>query len=156
LFTLITISGIAQERSKKESKKDMGPLNTVTVSVGRASDISKGFKVSSVGSDYLRRFHPKWEWGIQLDLDFETGFVDFEGIQLAGIMAYSITKKWPVFGGVAIAKEQDELIASLRLGTEYAIYLDKAQKFFISPGTFLDINADNSTFSAVFAVGMVW
>ena len=77
---------------KKNSSSLISELKRKT----RRNYSSEGFKLSNVGFDYFRRFHPKWEWGIQLDLDFESGFQDFEGVQLAGIVAYSISKKWPV------------------------------------------------------------
>ena len=157
LFVLVTVVIHAQESNTEESKKkDMGLVNTVTVGVGRAHHITGSESFSNLGFDYLRRFNPKWEWGIQLDLDWEKNFVEFEGVQVAGIIAYSITQKWPVFGGLGIANEEEHTEGFIRVGTEYTFFLDKKKRLFIAPGTFLDTNKDGVTPSLLLALGWMW
>lgn len=137
-------------------RKDWGPMNTVTVGIGRAHDITGDEKLSNVGFDYLRRFSPSWEWGIQLDLDWERDFIQFEGVSIAGIVAYSITAQWPVFGGVGIAGEEDHNIMFLRVGTEYTFYLDEKNRYFFAPGTFLDTESEGTTLSVMVVLGVFW
>ena len=43
----------------------------------------------------------------------------------AGIVAYNITSKWPVFGGLGVANEAEHTDAFIRVGTEYTFFLDK-------------------------------
>ena len=96
-FILISTVAFSQEgKSKKEDTlklKDIMPVNTITVGLGRAYDIFSGDPFSNIGFDYLRRFHEKWEVGLQLDIDWKKNFTHFEGVQVAAIAAYSITNK---------------------------------------------------------------
>ena len=62
----------------------------VTAGICKANDIT-GVSFSNIGFDYLRRIGPKWELGLQLDLEWTKNFVEFETAQVAAIMAYSIT-----------------------------------------------------------------
>ena len=132
------------------------PLNTITIGIGRANDKTTGIKFSNLGFDYLRRFHPKWECGIQLDLEWEKGFTSFEGTQMAAIIAYSINQKWPVFGGLGVAFEEEHTSGFIRLGTEYTFFIGAKQMFFIAPGTFEDISTDGVTPSLMLALGVNW
>ena len=137
-------------------REGWGPLNTVTAGIGRAHDILGDEKMSNVGFDYLRRFTRLWEWGIQLDLDWERDFTQFEGVSIAGIVAYSITAQWPLFGGVGVAGEEDHSIMFLRAGTEYTFYLDKNNRYFFAPGSFLDTNREGVTLSVMVVLGIFW
>ncbi len=139
-----------------QARNDWGPMNTFTVGIGRAHDITGDDKLSNLGFDYLRRFSPSWEWGIQLDLDWERDFIQFEGVSVAGIVAYSITAQWPVFGGVGVAGEEDHNIMFLRVGTEYTFYLDKKNRYFLAPGTFLDTDKEGTTLSVMVVLGIFW
>ena len=116
----------------------------------------EGVSFSNIGFDYLRRLDPKWELGLQLDIDWENNFVQFEGVQLAAIVAFSITNKWPVFSGFGIAGEENHTEGFFRIGTEYTFFIGKKQMFFIAPGTFVDITLNDVTTSAMMAVGINW
>ena len=91
-----------QVGSETIQEQDKMPLNTFTVGLGRASELRSGASFSNIGFDYLRRLNPKWELGVQLDIDWEKDFVQFEGVQVAGIVAFSVTQKWPVFAGLVL------------------------------------------------------
>ena len=61
---------------------------------------------------------------MQLDLDWTKDFIKFEGVQVAGIIAYSITQAWPVFAGFGVADEEDHAHGFFRVGTEYTFFID--------------------------------
>jgi len=75
---------------------------------------------------------------------------------VAGIVAYSITAKWPVFGGLGIVNEADHMDGFIRVGTEYTFFLGKRERLFIAPGTFADTNLDGVTVSAMIVLGWTW
>ena len=145
-----------QADSETIVEKDKMPLNTFTVGIGRASEIKSGASFSNIGFDYLRRIHPKWELGLQLDIDCEKNFVQFEGVQLAGIAVFSITQKWPVFAGFGIAGEEDHNEGFFRVGTEYTFFMGKKQMFFIAPGALMDTTGNDVTPSIMIALGVNW
>jgi hypothetical protein len=160
IFLLFATVAFSQEDSSADSDtlklKDIMPVNTITVGLGRAYDIFSGDPFSNIGFDYLRRFHEKWEVGLQLDIDWKKNFTHFEGIQIAAIAAYSITNKWPVFAGFGIEGTEEHSIGFLRVGTEYTFFIDKKEMFFIAPGSFIDMNTESVTPSLMIAVGINW
>lgn len=159
-FILISTVIFSQEdKSIKEDTlklKDIMPVNTITVGLGRAYDIFSGDPFSNIGFDYLRRFHEKWEVGLQLDIDWKKNFTHFEGVQVAAIAVYSITNKWPVFAGFGIEGTEEHRIGFLRVGTEYTFFVGKKGMFFLAPGSFIDMNTESVTPSVMFAVGVNW
>ena len=157
ITTSLAISQENQTGSEHIQSQDKGPLNTFTVGIGRASEIKSGATFSNIGFDYLRRIYPKWELGIQLDIDWQKDFVDFEGVQLALIAAFSITQKWPVFAGFGIAGEEDNHREGFfRVGTEYTFFIGKKKMFFIAPGAFMDTTVNDVTPSVMIALGVNW
>ncbi len=141
---------------EKFDNKEQLPLNTITAGIGGARDVTNLVSFSNLGFDYLRRINPRWEWGIQLDLDWEKNFTKFDGIALAGIVAYSITNEWPVFGGLGIALEKEHKDVFIRVGTEYTFFLNAAQSVFLAPGTFVDLSPNAVTVSAMIVIGWMW
>ena len=158
-FSLIASVALSQENqtgSEIIQAPEKMPLNTFTIGIGRASEVFNGGSFSNIGFDYLRRLNPKWELGLQLDIDWEKNFVQFEGVQLAAIVAFSITNKWPVFSGFGIAGEENHSEGFFRMGTEYTFFIGKKQMFFIAPGTFVDITLNDVAISAMVALGVNW
>ena len=51
------------------------------------------------------------------------------------IIAYSINQKWPAFGGLGIAVEENYYEEFIRMGSEYTFLINDL--FFIAPGTSL-------------------
>ena len=80
----------------------------------------------------------------------------FEGIQIAAIVAFSVTDKWPVFAGFGIEGQEGHTAGFFRLGTEYTFFLGKKKLFFIAPGTFIDMNLESITPSVMIALGVNW
>jgi len=131
--------------------------NTVTAGVAVNEVISEsGSQVSfALGFDYLYRFHPKWEVGIQLDLNYDRSFEHHESDAVVAIVAYSVTNRLPVFVGAGIERERDsghtEWLA--RLGFEYTFFLDRNERVTLLPGGFLDYLDGEVFLSALVAVG---
>jgi len=136
--------------------KDTMAVNTITVGIGRAYDVINEESSSNIGFDYLRRIKRKWELGLQLDIDWQKNFTHFEGVQIAAIVVYSITGKWPVFGGFGIEGHEGHTKGFVRMGTEYTFFLDKREMFFIAPGVFIDMNSESVTPSFMIALGINW
>ena len=157
LLLLITIAR-SQEKSEVNNIAEINemPLNTFTAGIGRAHDIAGEGELSNIGFDYLRRINPYWEWGVQLDLDWTKNFIKFEGVQVAGIIAYSITQAWPVFAGFGVANEEDHAHGFFRIGTEYTFFIDSRNRFFLAPGTFVDFTKGGATFSIMIVLGVTW
>jgi len=158
-LSVITSVAMAQENqagSETIHEQEKNPLNTVTLGIGRANNITEGVKFSNIGFDYLRRINPKWELGLQLDLEWEKNYVNFVGVATAAIVAYSVTQKWPVFAGFGMAFEEEHNQGFFRVGTEYTFFIGEKEMFFIAPGTFIDINADEVTPSVMMALGINW
>jgi len=151
--TLIIISMVEDSLGQNP---DDNPLNTFTAGIGRAHDITSEGQLSNIGFDYLRRFNPKWEWGVQLDLDWTKDFIKFEGVTFTGIVAYSITQAWPLFAGVGVANEEHHTFGFFRMGTEYTFFFDSRNRYFIAPGTFIDIYSGGETVSLMVVLGITW
>ena len=164
ILLIVFISGISSlcaqdvpDDNGSVADQDKMPLNTFTVGIGRASELLSGGSFSNIGFDYLRRIHPKWELGVQLDIDWQRDFVEFEGVQVALIAAYSVTQKWPVFAGFGIAGEEDgHKEGFFRVGTEYTFFMGKKEMFFIAPGAFMDVTTSDVTPSVMLALGINW
>jgi hypothetical protein len=132
-------------------------MNTVTVSTGRGHPINEGPEVfGAIGSDYLRRLSPRWEVGIQFDWNFSESFGEFEGIAVVPIVAYSITDRFPVFGGIGAEHDLNHSATALlvRLGGEYTFYLGRAHRFAFLPGGFVDYIEQEFLVSGVLALGV--
>ncbi len=148
---LISLPGFSQ----KKLTEDM-PLNVLSGGIGRSRDFRETPKITALGFDYLRKLSYRWEIGIQLDVDLEKSTLDYEGLVGAAIGAYSITQKWPVFGGFGIASEGKHKEGLFRLGTEYVFFLSKKQFFFVAPGFFADFYKESQTNSFMIVFGVNW
>lgn len=134
--------------------------NTVTAGVTANGVISKSGKQLSfsLGFDYLYRFHPKWEAGVQFDLNYDRSFEDHTSDAMVAIVAYSVTDRLPLFFGVGIERDRDSghLEWLARLGFEYTFFLDRNERVALLPGAFLDVLEDEVLFSGVLAVGFLF
>ncbi|KXX68627.1 transporter [Flammeovirga sp. SJP92] len=118
----------------------------------------KGHFVPGIGFDYLYRVKPKLEVGVMLD--FELGryiiphkddLVRDHAFVVAGVLAYSITPHWNVFGGGGIELEKHHNLGVFRLGTEYNFEIGK--HWSIPVGLFYDIKEGYDTFSLSVGIG---
>jgi len=130
--------------------------NTVSVglSAGRVPG-NDGAASSEIGADWLYRWNPKWETGIQLDLGFEQGYGAFESYTLVTIVSYTITDRVPFFFGVGFehSKESGDNEFVVRVGTEYTFYLSADQRIMLIPGAFVDRVAGETNVSLALAIG---
>jgi hypothetical protein len=108
-----------------------------------------------VGADFMYRFSPKWEVGVQVDFNFLKGLDNFEGYSVVTVVAYSVTDRLNAFMGAGVEhrKESGENELLARLGGEYSIFLNKKQRFMLLPGGFIDFVGGESFVSVVLAVG---
>ena len=63
LISLLVIASVASSKGNQADsvtiqEQENNPLNTVTVGIGRANNITEGVKFSNIGFDYLRRLNP--------------------------------------------------------------------------------------------------
>ena len=112
-------------------------------------------RTSSWGADYMYRFSPKWEVGVQFDFNFLKGLDSFEGYAVVPVVAYSVTNRFNTFMGAGVehGKESGENEFLARLGGEYSIFLDKNQRFMLLPGGFIDFVDGDSFVSVVLSLG---
>ena len=134
--------------------------NTVTAGVTANGIVSESGKqlTFSLGFDYLYRFHPKWEAGVQFDLNYDRSFEDHTSDAMVAIVAYSVTDRLPLFFGVGIERDRDSghLEWLARLGFEYTFFLDRNERVALLPCAFLDVLEDEVLFSGVVAGGFVF
>jgi hypothetical protein len=133
--------------------------NTVTAGLAASGSVSGDAPgTSEIGFDYLYRVNPKWEFGVQLDLAYEKGFGEPEAYIIVPIAAYSITNRVPLFFGVGVEhrKATDENEAVVRVGSEYAIFLNKDERLMLLPGGFLDWVDGELNISVVLALGYMF
>ncbi len=130
--------------------------NTVTggLSAGRVLS-GEGEPTSEIGMDWLYRWNPKWETGVQLDLTFEQGYGEFEGYVLVPIVAYSVTNRLPIFFGLGFehtkATGDKELL--VRIGSEYTFYLSEDERVMLIPGAFIDRVDGETVMSLALSIG---
>ena len=141
--------------TEAEAQLSRNGKNTLTIGTGRTRNFLEESAVRAWGADYLRVIgESKWEWGIQLDLDFEKNLSEFEGFSTAAIAAYSITPNWPFFAGGGMRFEGHENEAFARIGTEYAFFFSQTSPWFFSPGIFCDYGSDGFTPSLMWVIGV--
>ena len=138
--------------------EDIGVVFHHTVSTGPSAVFllsGDTERSSSAGADYMYRFDPKWETGVQFDISFGKGFDGFEGYSVVPVVAYSVTNRFNVFVGAGVehGEESGENEFLARLGGEYSVFLNKEERFMLLPGAFVDFVGSESFVSIVLAVG---
>lgn len=134
--------------------------NTVTAGVTANGVISESGKQKtySLGFDYLYRLNPKWELGLQLDLNYDRSFEEHESDAIVPIAAYAVTARLPLFIGVGLERDRDtgdtEWLA--RVGFEYSFFLDQNRRVSLLPGCFIDVIHQEVLFSGVIAFGFAF
>lgn len=163
---LILIFNIHFLIAQEESRTEEDVKNTIVIS-GGVTYIPEGSPdeegsveahyVPSIGLDYFRRIHKRWEIGIMSDLELNSYHIPEEGLVrenafiLTGIATFNATSRWNIFLGGGIELEKNEHLSVLRLGTEYIQPLPK--EWFI-PFTFLyDLKEEYSTWTISVGVG---
>ncbi len=117
----------------------------------------EGVFVPSIGIDYFRRVHPKWEIGTMIDFElsnyliFEKQLNRHKALVITAITAYNLSENWTVFAGGGIELERHKNIFVGRLGGEYAFKLKK--DWVLAPGAFYDIKESYDTWAISIAFG---
>ena len=159
LVCIVPISQ-AQESGEKETKHLLTGSFGYTF-IPKATSIGgtepNGIFVPSIGLDYFYRVAPKWEIGTMIDLElgdyliFEKDLEREKAMVVALIGTYKITKHFNLFAGGGIELERNHHLVVIRLGTEYAFYLNKG--WLIAPGFFYDIKEGYDSWSLALAFG---
>ena len=157
-FLLILAFAISHGALAKADDDDTGIKYRHTVSSGPSVVFpvsGESERTSSWGADFMYRFSPKWEVGVQVDFNFLKGLDGFEGYSVVTVVAYSVTDRFNAFMGAGVEhrKESGENELLARLGGEYSIFLNKKQRFMLLPGGFIDFVGGESFVSVVLAVG---
>lgn len=119
---------------------------------------AEGFFVPSLGIDYARRIHPKWELGVMLDLELDHYLIyhkeyerEMAFIAVAGA-GYNLDKHTILFTGAGIELEQNKNLFVYRIGIERVFKLH--ENWFISPSFLYDWKKDYSTYSLSIGFGL--
>jgi hypothetical protein len=116
-----------------------------------------GVFIPSIGLDYFRRVHPRWEIGVMVDLELGEYIISHKelnrknALAVIGIGSFSLTKHINLFAGGGIEIEKHKNLGVLRFGTEYVFRLNK--EWVISPGFFYDFKEGFDTWSLSLAFG---
>jgi hypothetical protein len=149
---LLAIPAFAQDNNGSASFK----RHTLTLGAAAARAVTgESESKQEIGSDYLYRFNPRWELGVQAGVIFTDGFEAVDGFTLVSVVSYSVTSEFPLFGGVGLdyQKWSDDYDLLLRAGCEYTFYFDQSQLWTFLPGGFVDLVGGHFAVSAVLAFG---
>ena len=133
LLLTCNYASFCQEESTKKNNLLTGSFGYSYVSKGAEEGASsaEGVFVPSIGIDYFRRIHPKWEIGTMIDLElsnyliFEKQLNRHKALVITGIVAYNLSENWTVYAGGGIELEKHENIFVGRFGGEYGFKLKK-------------------------------
>ena len=95
-------------------------------------NLEEGHFVPSIGLDYFRVIHPRWELGILLDYELATYIIprkenlkrDRAFLIIPGV-GYTILNGWNLFAGAGIELERHKNLFVVRLGTDYTFQFRK-------------------------------
>jgi len=116
-----------------------------------------GFFVPTVGFDYFRKLHARWEIGLMWDWELDHYFIKSEDLERERAMIFTLvgnfklTEKWAVFAGLGPELEEHRNQAVFRIGTEYAMVMGNNWKFV--PALSCDLKNGYSTWSASVGFG---
>ena len=162
LLLLIILSYINSYSQENEEEKK----NLLSISLGytyipqgasHEAEVADGVFIPSIGIDYLRRIHPRYEIGLMFDMEFgEYIVIDKElnrenAIAIVAIGSFSLTKHINVFAGGGIEIEKHHNLGIIRLGTEYNFRFKKG--WVIAPGFIYDFKEGINTWSLSVAFG---
>ncbi len=164
LLIIIFIGAFAANALAQEEEPEKKNLLTVALGYtfipkGSAPEAEEadGVFIPSLGIDYFRRIHPRWEIGIMTDLDlgeyviFEKELNRKNALVATAIIAFNLTGHLNLFAGGGMEFEQHHNLGVIRVGTEYAFKLKK--DWVISPGFFFDFKEGIDTWSLSVAIG---
>ena len=161
VFIVFSSCAFAQESEDKQEKKNLVTvaLGYTYIPKGAAPDAHEadGVFTPSIGLDYFRRVHSRWEIGLMADLElgeyviFEKELNRENAFLLAVMANFNLTKHINFFAGGAMEFEKHKNLGIIRFGGEYVFKLQK--DWIISPGFFYDFKEGIDTFSLSVAFG---
>ena len=101
-----------------------------------------GILVPSIGLNYFRRIHPRWELGLMTDIDlgeyviFEKNLNRKNAIVVTAIVSFTVTRNINLFAGGGMEFEEHLNLGVIRTGAEYAFRFIK--DWVLAPGFFYD------------------
>ena len=159
LISILSSNSFAQEQEQVKKNLLTVALGYTYIPQGAALEAEEadGVFIPSLGLDYFRQIHPRWEIGIMTDLDlgeyviFEKELNRKNALVATAIVAFNLTRHLNLFAGGGMEFEQHHNLGVIRLGTEYAFKLKK--DWVISPGFFFDFKEGIDTWSLSIAIG---
>lgn len=113
--------------------------------------------VPTIGLDYFRRVHSRWEIGIMSDLELDSYFIPEQGLVrenafiFTGMILFNVTSRWNVLAGGGMEFEKNEHLVVARIGTEYSQPLPK--EWFIPIGFMYDLKEEYNTWAISIGIG---
>jgi len=159
ILCLFSFNTFAQENEQEKKNLLTVALGYTFIPKGSAPEAEEadGVFVPSIGIDYFRRLHPRWEIGIMTDIELGE-YVIFEkdlnreyAILLTAMVNFNLTKHINFFAGGGMEFEEHKNLGIIRLGGEYVFRLPK--NWVISPGFFFDFKEGTDTWSLSVAIG---
>ena len=159
IVTLSFFSSFAQEQEKEKKNLLTVALGYTYIPEGSAheAEVADGVFIPSMGIDYLRRIHPRWEIGIMLDMEFGEYIIIHKelnrenAITVAAIGSFGLTKNINIFAGGGMEFEKHLNLGLIRVGTEYNFRLKK--EWVITPSFIFDFKEGIDTWSLSIAFG---
>ncbi|MEQ8713391.1 MAG: hypothetical protein RIC80_10255 [Cyclobacteriaceae bacterium] len=116
-----------------------------------------GFFVPTIGLDYFRKVHTKWEIGLMLDLELGQYLIIKKELErerafiAAFAGAYKVTPNFQLVAGAGIELEKHKNLAILRLGAERQFNLGNEWR--LGPAFFFDFKEGYDTWSLSLSLG---
>lgn len=150
-----------EESTKEEEGKNLMALTVGYTYIPSAGELSSteanGVFVPTIGLDYFRALHEKWEIGLTLDLELGRYLIIDKELprERALIMAlsgvYKVTPHFQLIGGAGMEWEENENLAILRLGAERSFNLGNEWR--LGPAFFFDFKEGYDTWSLSLSLG---
>jgi len=159
-ISLLSFNVFSQEKEEDEGKNLLiGTLGYTYISSASSEDSEEadGIFITTLGIDYFRKIHSKWELGIMADLELGEYVVINKDLNrenallITGMASYKLTDHVNLLAGAGLEIEKHENLAIIRLGTEYAINLKK--EWSIPLGFFYDFKEGINTWSLSIGIG---
>ena len=158
-IAVLSIPTFAQEHEQEKKNLLTIALGYTFIPKGSALEAEEadGVFIPSLGIDYFRRLHPRWEIGIMADIELgnyvliEKELNRENAVLLAAMVSFNLTKHINFFAGGGMEFEKHKNLGIVRLGGEYVFRLPK--NWVISPGFFFDFKEEIDTWSLSVAIG---
>jgi len=161
VFGTFAFNSYSQETDSNQEKKNLisVALGYTYIPKGAAPDAEEadGVFTPSVGLDYFRRVHPRWEIGLMADLELgeylviEKDLNRENALLLVAMADFNLTKHISFLAGGGMELERHKNLGIIRLGTEYVFRLKK--DWIITPGFFYDFKEGYDTWALSIGFG---